>query len=172
MQLFLPFLSIILNMMYFSFIEDYTSDKILDVLVSGYNIEHRCLICYFMLFWSGSQRVYKYYEFLLDITSNKIMYSSRWCKWTYLFFLNITCLSDVELIHTCGARRLISIFLALQTVQGRQENQRSLLSCYAVLLGLMGTGMSGYSLRQLAMNYLPSVHQLWKRGGKVKMTDK
>lgn len=45
---------------------------------------------------------------------------------------------------------------AAQTVL--QNREAPVMPCMAVLLGLMGVGMSGYSSRQLTQHYKPSSH--------------
>ncbi|XP_053338275.1 uncharacterized protein zgc:193593 [Clarias gariepinus] len=51
-------------------------------------------------------------------------------------------------------------YLQTRAAWSRWENEGSLVARFAMLLGLMGTGMSGYGSRQLTLHYEPSPHLL------------
>ncbi|KAL6483121.1 hypothetical protein MHYP_G00079930 [Metynnis hypsauchen] len=51
-------------------------------------------------------------------------------------------------------------YLQTQAVRSELQREKPLASRFAMLLGLMGFGMSGYSSRQLTLHYKPSPHLL------------
>lgn len=63
----------------------------------------------------------------------------------------------------CGCRGYLggdpcSLFQTQATQTVLQSREAPLMPHMAILLGLMGIGMSGYSSRQLTLHYKPSTH--------------